>query len=67
MCDKLSCTGDGFGGGSLWACGGGGGYSCISRRTLLGNETLAVAAGGGGAGSLDGNPGVLCYIKKYEI
>lgn len=49
--------GDGYGGGSNWACGGGGGYSIISKRTVRGNIPYVVAGGGGGGGSIAGLPG----------
>lgn len=49
--------GIGYGGNACFACGGGGGYSMISKRTAHGPELLIIAGGGGGGGSIAGIPG----------
>lgn len=50
--------GEGHGGNSVWAAGGGGGYSAINRLSGIDRlEPVVVAAGGGGGGSRPGVPG----------
>ena len=41
----------------MWACGGGGGFSCITRKGIRGVETVVLAGGGGGGGTRGGVPG----------
>ena len=64
MSDEYACApgglpggGRGHSGNKVWACGGGGGYSAITRKGIKGVELVAVAGGGGGGGTRDGVPG----------
>ena len=64
MADEYACAPGGFPGGGRghsgnksWACGGGGGYTSISRKGVRGVEVVAVAGAGGGGGTRDGVPG----------
>ena len=41
--------GIGYGGNKEWACGAGGGFTSVTRKTAFGVETLIIAGAGGGS------------------
>lgn len=57
--------GEGHGGNTSWAAGGGGGFSAIYREGPFGKELIAMAGGGGGGGTRRGGPGGHMGVRTW--